>query len=91
VHAVDLATGTSFTDLPADFLTALAADVVRKRAGTGPALVLEAGGQRWDLPGDGTPVRLAGPLAELVAYLTGRTHALTTADGAPAPRLPAWL
>jgi maleylpyruvate isomerase len=91
VHAVDLATGTSFTDLPADFLTALAGDVVHKRAGTGPALVLEAGDQRWDLPGDGTPVRVAGPLAELVAYLTGRPHALTTADGTSVPRLPAWL
>jgi maleylpyruvate isomerase len=87
VHAVDLATGTSFTDLPADFLAAVADDVVRKREGTGPALVLEAGDRRWDLPGDGSPVRVAGPLAEVVAYLTGRPHALT----ASAPRLPAWL
>jgi maleylpyruvate isomerase len=58
---------------------------------TGPALVLETADQRWELPGEGTPVLLAGPLAEIVAYLTGRTHSLTTADGAPAPRLQAWL
>lgn len=92
VHTVDLATGTSFTDLPADFLTTLADDVIRKRGtSAGPALVLETADERWDLPGDGTPVRLVGTLAELVAYLTGRTHSLTTADDAPAPQLPAWL
>lgn len=94
VHAVDLATGTSFTDLPADFLAALCDDVIGKRGtSAGPALVLEAldSDQRWELPGDGTPVRLAGPLAELAAYLTRRTHALTAADGSPAPRLTAWL
>lgn len=94
VHAVDLGTGTSFTDLPADFLTALADDVIRKRAAdAGPGLVLETGdGKRqWNLHGDGMPVRLVGPLPELVAYLTGRTHSLIAADGAQAPRLPAWL
>ena len=31
VHAVDLGTGTSFADLPADFLEALCVDVVAKR------------------------------------------------------------
>jgi uncharacterized protein (TIGR03083 family) len=92
VHAVDLATGTSFTDLPADFLTALAGDVIAKRGtGTGPALVLETADQRWELPGEGTPVVLAGPLADIVAYLTGRTHSVTAANGTPAPQLPAWL
>jgi maleylpyruvate isomerase len=92
VHAVDLATGTSFTDLPADFLAALVGDVIGKRSrGAGPALVLETADQRWDLPGDGTPVLLVGPLADIVAYLTGRTHSLTAADGAPVPRLSAWL
>jgi uncharacterized protein (TIGR03083 family) len=94
VHAVDLVAGTTFTDLPPDFLVALADDVIRKRGtGPGPALVLETtdGTRRWELPGDGTPVRLVGPLAELAAYLTGRTHSLTTADGVRAPRLPAWL
>jgi len=94
VHAVDLATGISFDDLPADFLTELCTDVIGKRgAGAGPALVLEPDDrtQRWELPGDGAAVRLGGPLAELAAYLTGRPHRLTAADGGPAPVLSPWL
>jgi acylpyruvate hydrolase len=48
-------------------------------------------------PGDiiatGTPaaVTLAGPLAEITAYLTGRAHRLTTAGGEAAPVLAPWL
>ena len=37
------------------------------------------------------PSALPGPLPEVAAYLTGRAHQLTTADGAAAPELPAWL
>ena len=94
VHAVDLATGLSFADLPAGFLTALCDDVTGKRGkDPGPALVLAAtdtGGQ-WKLPGTGEAVTLAGPLAEITAYLTGRANRLTTAGGEPAPVLPPWL
>jgi uncharacterized protein (TIGR03083 family) len=94
VHGVDLATGLSFADLPDGFLAALCDDVIAKRTtDPGPALVLKATdtGQRWRLPGHGQPVALAGPLAEITAYLAGRTHRLTTADGAVAPSLPPWL
>jgi len=96
VHAVDLATGLSFTELPAGFCTALCADVIAKRASaqaSGPALVLEAAdtGGRWELPGDSEPVVLPGLLAEITAYLTGRAHKLTTAGGEPAPVLGPWL
>jgi len=96
VHAVDLATGLSFAELPAGFCTALCADVVAKRASaqaSGPALVLEAHdtGGRWQLPGDGEPIVLPGPLAEITAYLTGRAHKLATAGGEPAPVLGPWL
>ncbi|MDF5753147.1 maleylpyruvate isomerase family mycothiol-dependent enzyme [Spongiactinospora sp. TRM90649] len=92
VHAVDLAAGVTFADLPAGFLTALAGDIVAKRGATaGLALTLTAAGDRWELPGAGDPVTLTGPLTEVVAYLAGRPHALTTADGSPAPALPAWL
>lgn len=98
VHAVDLATGLSFADLPGGFLAALCDDVAGKRAtgpspAPGPAVVLEATdtGGRWELPGPGGAVTLAGPLAGITAYLTGRPHRLTTAAGGPAPALPAWL
>jgi len=88
VHAVDLATGVSFADLPADFLAALCADVVGRRSATpGPALVLTATdtGGRWTLPGEDEPVAVEGPLHEITAYLTGRPGPLTE------PALAAWL
>jgi uncharacterized protein (TIGR03083 family) len=94
VHAVDLATGLSFADLSAGFLTALCDDVAGKRSkGPGPALVLAATDTsgRWKLPGDGEAVTLAGPLAEITAYLTGRANRLTTAGGEEPPVLPPWL
>ncbi|WP_236787624.1 maleylpyruvate isomerase family mycothiol-dependent enzyme [Amycolatopsis sp. GM8] len=94
VHAVDLAAGIGFTDLPAGFLTALSDDVVGKRGTVpGQALTLTATdtGDRWHLAGEGTPIAVSGPLAGITAYLTGRPHGVTAADGSPAPRLAAWL
>src|SRR5690606_23774711 len=93
VHTVDLATSVGFADLPRDFLQALCDDVAAKRAtGDNPALVLTAtdAPARWSL-GRGEPVAVTGALAAIAAYLTGRDHDLTTADGAPAPALPPWL
>jgi uncharacterized protein (TIGR03083 family) len=96
IHAVDLAAGLAFADLPADFLAALCEDVIAKRgAQPGHALILTATdtGGRWELPGDGTAaaVSLSGPLADVAAYLTGRAHQLTTVGGAAAPELAPWL
>jgi maleylpyruvate isomerase len=92
VHAIDLATGLTFTDLPADFLTALCDDVVGKRAtAPGPALILQAPHSRWELPGEGEPAELVGELHEITAYLTGRTGGPTTMDGEPASPLAPWL
>jgi uncharacterized protein (TIGR03083 family) len=94
VHAVDLATGLSFGDLPAGFLTALCGDVIARRGtAPGPAMLLQAvdSGGQWELPGRDEVVTLSGPLAEITAYLTGRAHKLTTASGDPAPTLGPWL
>ncbi|WP_331448906.1 maleylpyruvate isomerase family mycothiol-dependent enzyme [Streptomyces prasinus] len=94
VHAVDLGTGITFADLPADFLGALCDDVIAKRAkAPGPALRLTETdtGEVRELPGDGEPTVLTGPLAEITAYLTGRGHALTAPDGGPVPALGPWL
>lgn len=95
VHAVDLGTGTTFADLPWDFLEALADDIVAKRSSTAgtPALVLRPtdARPRRTVDGSGEPVTVVAPLAELVAYLAGRHAAVVTAAGAPAPSLPAWL
>ncbi|MEV6057840.1 maleylpyruvate isomerase family mycothiol-dependent enzyme [Streptomyces sp. NPDC052107] len=94
VHAVDLAGGVSFADLPADFLTALCDDVVTKRAAApGPAVHLRAtaAGATWDLPGEGEAALVTGELHDIAAYLTGRDAGPLTADGTPAPTLGAWL
>ncbi|MEV4247432.1 maleylpyruvate isomerase family mycothiol-dependent enzyme [Streptosporangium canum] len=94
VHAVDLAAGVSFADLPTGFLAALADDIVGRRGNApGPAVVLTAAdtGDRWELSGEDDATAVTGPLAEVAAYLAGRPHALTTTDGSPAPTLPAWL
>ncbi|MFG3289180.1 hypothetical protein ACGF3G_10300 [Streptomyces sp. NPDC048179] len=94
VHAVDLGTGPAFADLPAGFLGALCDDVVAKRAKeSGPALLLEATDTdaSWELPGEGEPTVLVGPLHEITAYLTGRAHALTAPGGLPVPALTRWL
>ncbi|MFB4315002.1 maleylpyruvate isomerase family mycothiol-dependent enzyme [Actinomadura sp. 21ATH] len=95
VHAVDLANGTSFADLPPGFLTALCDDAAAKRAASpGPAVTLRApaAGASWELPGDGEPAVVTGELHDIAAYLTGRDAGpLTAAGGAPAPALGAWL
>ncbi|MFB7944756.1 maleylpyruvate isomerase family mycothiol-dependent enzyme [Kitasatospora phosalacinea] len=84
VHAVDLAGGVTFADLPAGFLVQLCEDVLAKRA---PAFVLRTpdGSVRWNPPGDAEEPAVEAELPLLTAYLTGRQHI----DGAPA--LGPWL
>jgi maleylpyruvate isomerase len=96
VHAVDLEVGVRFGDLPLDFLAALVDDIVGKRSSepTGPAVTLKATdtGTTWALPGTSAPAEVTGTLADLTAYLSGRTpHAAVDPDGNPAPHLPRWL
>ena len=91
IHAVDLAAGTTFADLPEEFLTALLDDVTARRSakGGGPALAVAATdtGHSWEVTGRGAPVPVSAPLADLAAYLTGRPAPALPA----APGLPAWL
>jgi maleylpyruvate isomerase len=91
IHAVDLAAGTTFADLPAGFLTALLDDVTARRSakGGGPALTVAATdtGRTWEVAGTGGPVPVSAPLADLAGYLTGRP----APDLPAAPGLPAWL
>lgn len=98
VHAVDLGTGTTFADLPEGFLRDLLDDITVKRSGTPdhpPLTLREADGPRtWSVahPSPDAP-HVSGPLAELAAYLSGRSDGstLTTTDGNPSPTLPRWL
>ena len=95
VHAVDLGAGATFADLPSDFLEALADDIVAKRSSSAatPAVALRPSDARprWHVAGSGEPVTVVAPLAELVAYLAGRSATVATATGAPTPTLPDWL
>lgn len=88
VHAVDLATGFGFADLPVDFLIALIDDVVSKRNGqpadTGIVLVSDVE-RSWTVGDADEPTVVAAPLAELAGYLTGRVPL------ANAPALGPWL
>jgi maleylpyruvate isomerase len=91
VHATDLGAGTRWTDLPAEFLTALLDDVTARRSakGGGPALAVAATdtGHTWEVAGTGAAIPVSAPLPDLSAYLTGRPAPELRA----APVLPAWL
>ena len=83
------------TSRPA-FLGALVADVAVKRSATanGPSLTVEATdtGESWDINGTGERLTVAGPLAAVAGWLTGRAVAgIKTTDGTAVPVLPAWL
>ena len=67
------------------FLLVPLGDIVERRATLEghPALVLEAPGHSWEIPGEGSPVTVEGTLAQIGAYVAGR--------GALGPDIPAWL
>jgi uncharacterized protein (TIGR03083 family) len=91
IHAIDLATGETYADLPPEFVSALIDEVTVSRSakGGGPALVIAATdtGGRWEIAGSGAPVPVTAPLADLAAYLTGRPAPALSA----APVIPPWL
>ncbi|WP_375001265.1 maleylpyruvate isomerase family mycothiol-dependent enzyme [Aeromicrobium sp. CTD01-1L150] len=94
VHAVDLGAAET-RDLPLDFLRALGDDVVAKRNAEdgGPAIVLRPtdDDSAWALRGRAEPTVVEAPIAEIVAFLTGRPHTARTPAGQPAPPLSSWL
>lgn len=95
VHAVDLDTGLSFDDLPADLCAALVADVaaLRSTRADGPALALTSiSGDAWQVAGGGDPTRVRAEACALARWLTGRgAEGLRTAEGRPVPALGPWI
>lgn len=94
VHAVDLDAGLTFAELPADFNAALITDIVGKRSlGGNPAVqvVPNDHDEQWQITGDGEPVVVTGPLAQLTAWLAGRSHSDLGTESGALPELPAWL
>ncbi|HTT53359.1 MAG TPA: maleylpyruvate isomerase family mycothiol-dependent enzyme [Streptosporangiaceae bacterium] len=93
VHAVDLAAGTDFEDLPDDLCAALVTDVVRLRSrrGQDQALRLRSGDRSWLVAGTGQPARIDAPPGALARWLTGRGSAGLTVTGGKLPLLSPWL
>lgn len=94
VHSVDLGTGLNFSDLPEGFLEALTTDICGKRStGGDPALVIVPTDidTTWQVDGKGEAVTVTGTLADLTAWLAGRSTSGVTAESGPVPVLPAWL
>lgn len=97
VHAVDLAAGGSFTEIPAEVLERILGDIVRawKERGDGRDLVLRiTGGERDSVLGDTASVApevVAGTLAGLAEWATGRGSAGVTTAGAAMRDAPRWL
>lgn len=97
VHAVDLANGASFADIPAPVLERLLGDITAAwhKRGTDSGLVLKITGS--DTPtelGDAegaNPTVIGGELADITAWAAGRGSAglFSTAEALPAA--PAWI
>jgi maleylpyruvate isomerase len=86
IHAIDLGVGTTFSDLPDEFLAALLDDIAGWRSSRpGPAVLLTTPHTRHVITGDGTPVPVDLPLATAAAWLAGRHHEVGL------PTLPSWL
>lgn len=99
LHAIDLGNGASIDDLPAEFHDRLLPEVValwKTRGDAVPAVVLRATDRTGvdhrldDSAAD--PGVLSGPMAQLVAWATGRRHrGLAFSGGADVPPAPRWL
>lgn len=93
IHTVDLGNGGRFEDLPEVVLDSLLDDIVGmwRRKGEGAGLVLEVDDRRFVVVEDGPPVTdtVAGPLAAVVRWASGRGSVGLTAGSALQP--PLWL
>jgi maleylpyruvate isomerase len=94
IHSVDLDAGASFADMPGPMVDTLltdACDAMGRKPET-PVLRLVDGEHAWNV-GEGNPVVVTGPAAELAAWLLGRSKGKPLrADGTRnLPALPPWL
>lgn len=107
MHAVDLANGATFADIPAPVLARLLADITGawKTRGTDTGLVVKVTGQEPELTfGDTSaesPTVVSGPLPAVVQWAAGRGSGGVTAVGPaggadtasldPVPAAPKWI
>lgn len=96
VHAVDLAAGIRFADLPPDLVDAMLEDVAPEftaASGCPPVRLRPADRPgTWSIGGtDTTPTDVDGPAADLLGWLLGRGAADTLRTEGALPELPRWL
>jgi len=95
IHAVDVNSGVSFSDLPEDFLVRLVGEAVARHSASGreSGIRIETeDGRIWEVPGIGGSAQVRGPLAGVAQWLTGRgTHGVEAAQGRSLPALGKWL
>jgi maleylpyruvate isomerase len=89
VHAVDLDAGVDFGEVPDDVLAALVDDVfgMWERRGRVPDVTVFAGDRTW---GTGA-IAVAGSLAAVAGWTTGRTPGTGLEADGRLPALPVWL
>lgn len=97
IHAVDLDAGASFADLPRPMLHELLTDVAETFTARpdSPRLLLRPSDEdrTWAVgEGEGV-IEVRGPVAELAAWLLGRSKGrdLRTGEGTRPPKLPDWI
>jgi maleylpyruvate isomerase len=94
VHAIDLAAGMDFEDLPQELCIALVTDIARLRSARGrdAALQLRSGDHTWLVAGAGAPAQISGSPAALARWLAGRgTAGITIGAHETMPALRPWL
>ena len=97
VHAVDLANGARFADIPAAVLERLLTDITAswKARGHDHGLVLRAseaaGSGVWGDAAAAEPTIVSGTLAGLAEWATGRGTTNVTSTGSALPLAPRWL
>jgi maleylpyruvate isomerase len=101
IHAVDLDAGASFADLPRPMLHELLTDIAStfaSRPDFPPLLLVPTDEPRTWAVGEGGPggalaTEVRGPVAELAAWLAGRSKGrdLRTGDGKRPTALPEWI
>ncbi|MGH3712519.1 MAG: maleylpyruvate isomerase family mycothiol-dependent enzyme [Micromonosporaceae bacterium] len=94
LHAVDLGTGVTAADLPAELVDCLLDDVTGGFAGREdvPALVLTATdrARTWRVPGE-DPIAVSGSAAVLAGWLVGRDDGRDLQVAGRLPTIPPWL
>lgn len=93
VHAVDLDNGASFGDIPASVLERLLRDITSawSTRGTDAGLLVRVAGTDLTFGDPDAAAVVAGPLAGVVQWATGRGTGGVAGDAGPVPAAPKWI